>query len=353
MPTVLIASDERDDIPNWVEGYRAGGWDVVTGTHNFKLCAAQFDLIHHQWPEELSGWRVPDPAKLDEIKTLLAWWQARTRCIFTVNNLYPHGFQGNPVYAELYSEVIRRCHLVTHYTEASRRLICEEYPAARDANHLVHSPFNYERLLPLQRARGSRRSELGIPEKDFVVLIFGALRSWEEICLIRSGFDRANIPNKRLLMAGKFNSGGIGVTRWQRRWRQFQWEQWLRRRNAIVHTQYIPEEELFRFFDSCDAVLVPRIRSLNSALPAIGMTFGRAIIAPAHGSYPDVFTGTNNLLYESGNPDDLARALERMAALDCAAIGRSNAQTAAGWTWKQLVQSCLSAVGEIPIAGPR
>jgi len=350
MPTVLIPSDERDDIPNWVEGYSACGWEVVTGTHNFKLRAAKFDLLHHQWPEELSGWRVPGPAQLAEIKALLAWWQARTKCIFTVNNLHPHGFQGNAAYRELYSEVIRKCHLITHYTEASWRLLCDEYPEARDAKHLVHSPFNYERLLPLQHARGSRRSDLGIPEKDFVVLIFGALRSWEEICLIRSGFDRARIPHKRLLMAGKCNVGGIGRTRWQRRWRQFVWEQWLRRRGAIVHTEYIPEDGLFRFFDSSDTVLVPRIRSLNSALPAIGMTFGRAIVAPSHGSYPDVLAGTGNLLYESGDPDSLARALERMAALDSGAIGSSNAQLAAGWTWKQLVQSCLSAADGIQLA---
>src|ERR1043166_4927721 len=137
MPTVLIASDERDDIPNWVEGYRACGWEVVTGTLNFKLRAAKFDLVHHQWPEELSGWRVPGPAQLAEIKELLAWWRARTKCVFTVNNLFPHGAQGDPVYRELYSEVIKTSHLITHYTEASRRLVCEEYPAARDANHLV------------------------------------------------------------------------------------------------------------------------------------------------------------------------------------------------------------------------
>src|SRR5262249_54149187 len=52
MPRVLIPTDEPNFTLGLVEGYRSLGWDVVTGTENFKVRAAHYDVVHYQWPEE-------------------------------------------------------------------------------------------------------------------------------------------------------------------------------------------------------------------------------------------------------------------------------------------------------------
>src|SRR5260370_23746949 len=144
MLRVLISTDEPNFTRGLVEGYRAAGCEVVTGTANFRLRAAHFDIVHHQWPEEFSGWQVPSPAEIEAVRQQLEWWQHRTVNIFTVNNLYPHELDRDPACHELYSSFYRHCQVITHYSNTSLKMVLEEFPAARDVRHVVHSLFNYE-----------------------------------------------------------------------------------------------------------------------------------------------------------------------------------------------------------------
>src|ERR1051326_371229 len=95
MGRVLIPSDHRDWVANFVDGYRRLGFDVTTGTYNFELEACHPDVVHFQWPEELTGWKLPTSAQIDDITRRLDRWARRSRLIISVNNLYPHGQQGN------------------------------------------------------------------------------------------------------------------------------------------------------------------------------------------------------------------------------------------------------------------
>jgi hypothetical protein len=350
-PRVLIATDEPNFSLGLVEGYRSLGWEVVTGAANFRIEAAGFDVIHYQWPEEFSRWGRPTDRELKRIDEHLQSWAKRAINIFTVNNLYPHQLEGDAACHQLYSSFYRHCQLVSHYAPASKRLVLEEFPAARNARHVIHTPPSYEVTLARQLDRGSRREELGIRKDEFVVLMFGALRSWDEMRLLRQGYSLAEIPNKRMLMAGKFRLKGSG---WARRWQHWHWRWWLFRQRAIVDTSFVPEDEISRFLDSCDVAVVPRLGGLSSGIPFVAMTFGRMVIAPDHGIYPDVFAGTQNLLYKSGSAESLARALEKSAAMDLNGIGRENAGIAATWTWKHMVRTCLEAAAtlEVPAAAP-
>src|SRR6266478_1975414 len=203
MPRILISTDEPNFTLGLVEGYRAAGCEVVTGTANFRLRAANYDIVHHQWPEEFSGWRAPSPREIDQVRQHLEWWRHRAFNILTVNNLYPHELDRDPACHELYSNFYRYCQVVTHYSRTSLKMVLEESPAAHAARHVVHPPANYEITLASQKSRGSRRAAMGIGDDDFVILMLGSLRSWDEIRLIQKAFDRVTVPRKRLLMAGK------------------------------------------------------------------------------------------------------------------------------------------------------
>src|SRR5262245_66592772 len=101
MPRVLIPTD--DDDLGLAEAYRSFGWDVAIGSANFRIHAAEYDVVHHQWPEEYSGWQVPTEQQVSEIEQDLRWWSSRATNIFTVHNLYPHRGPGHPACHELYS----------------------------------------------------------------------------------------------------------------------------------------------------------------------------------------------------------------------------------------------------------
>jgi glycosyltransferase involved in cell wall biosynthesis len=349
VPRVLISTDEPNFTLGLVEGYRAAGCEVVTGTANFRLRASHYDIVHHQWPEEFSRWQAPSPTEIEQVKQHLEWWRDRATNIFTVNNLYPHELDRNPACHELYSSFYRSCQVITHYSNASREMVLAEYPAARTARHVVHHPANYEVSLASQKSRGSRRSEMGISDNEFVILMLGSLRSWDEVRLIQRAFDLATVPNKRLLMAGKLKST---ETKWQRKARQLTWQWWLKRRRAIVDTRYVPESEVSQFVDSCDVAIVPRLSGISSGIVNLAMTFGRAVIAPRHGAYPEYFAGTANPLYETGNAKSLAAALDQAAKLDLNKVGSENARIASKWTWKEMCEVCLAAgnVGDFRIS---
>ena len=323
-----------------MEGYRATGCEVVTGSANFRLRAAHYDIVHHQWPEEFSRWQAPTPDEIEEVRQQLAWWQHRAINIFTVNNLYPHELDRDPGCHELYSSFYRHCQVITHYSSASREMVLAEYPAAREARHVIHQPANYEISLASQRSRGSRRREMGVRDDAFVILMLGSIRSWDEVRLIQRAFDLVGAPRKTLLMAGKLK---MRESRWRKEIKQLMWRWWLKRRRAIVDTRYVPESEVSQFIDSCDVAIVPRLSGISSGIVNLAMTFGRAVIAPRHGAYPEYFAGTRNLLYETGDPESLAAALDQAASLDLDEVGSENARIASKWTWKQMCEICLAA----------
>ena len=342
IPRVLLTTDEFSYTLGLIKGYTELGWDVVVGANNFRIRAAQYDLIHHQWPEEFSNWVLPSQRNIEEIKGHLEWWKERTINIFSVNNLYPHQHDRAPAFHSLYSLFYQNCQLITHFSQASLDLVLQEFPVARTARHLVHSPGGYSVALERQTNRGSRRHQMGIRADEFVILVIGTLRSWKEIKLIRDAYDLARIPNSRLLIAGKSSFRGFAF---KRRLKLLWLKWWLIRRKAFVDTRYVPEEEISQFVDSCDVAIVPRLSGLSSAIPLLAMTFGKMVIAPDHGAYPEYLQGTRNLIYKTGDAKSLARKLEEAVSLDREAIGRENEVIASTWSWKRICQTCFEAVG--------
>jgi glycosyltransferase involved in cell wall biosynthesis len=341
MPRVLIPTD--DDDPGLIEAYRCLGWDVTVGTANFRNRASHYDVVHYQWPEEYSGWRVPTHEQIVETEERLRWWSARATCIFTVHNLYPHYGVGDPACHELYSCFYRHCHLISHFSHTSQQMVLEEFPSARRARHIVHCPANNAVALAIQKERGSRRGELGIREDEFVILMIGRIRFWSEVKLIQRAYDLACVPNKRLLMAGKF---ALIAPPWRKRLLMLRWNLWLKARQAVVDTRYVPENELSRFLDSSDVAIVPRVGGLNSGIVFLAMTFGRTLIVPNCGAYPEQLAGSRNLFFKPGDPVSLAGMLERAASLDTDDIGRENGMIAAKWGWPKICCICLDAVGK-------
>src|SRR5271165_1435717 len=134
---VLIPSDNRDYVAELAAGYSQMGWQVATGAFNFDARAAQFDLIHFQWPEELTGWQPPREQRLKAIADNLEWWHGRCPSIVTAHNFYPHGYERNAAYKRLYEVFYQNCNCIHNYSECSRELILNEYSGVQPDSHVV------------------------------------------------------------------------------------------------------------------------------------------------------------------------------------------------------------------------
>jgi glycosyltransferase involved in cell wall biosynthesis len=343
-PRVLILSDGIDWVANFAEGYRKMGYDVTGGLINFELESSQYDIVHVFWPEEFCGWSLPTEKQVDSVLRRLDRWVKHARLIFSVSNLYPHRYPGHPLFHRLYTGFYQRADVIHHYAQASKELVCREYPSIASRNHVVHVGFNYERLLPSgPRNRTAARTALGIDPGAMVYLVFGSLRFWHEVRMLQRAFALARVPNKRLLLTADYVEGG---PRWRQRWRRFQWRRWQGTRGIQAMVRHVPNDDLPRLFDAADAVAVIRRDCMTSGVPNLAMTFGRYVIAPNFGATAEYLAETGNALYEQDSAEDLARAMERAAAVDRERIGVENAKIAAGWEWAGIVQTCLDALSK-------
>ena len=342
MPRVLIPSDQRDWVVNFAEAYRRLGFDVTTGTYNFDLESSSPDIVHFQWPEELTGWKLPTPEKIDEVAARLDRWAERAQIIISVNNLYPHGQHGNAVWHRLYTLFYERADVIHHFSHASKVAVCSEYPSISERNHVVRVGFNYDLLLPrVCRDRDACRRMLGFRPDELVYLAFGSLRFWDEVQLMSRAFSAARVPNKRLLLAARYTEPGSS---WRSRWRRWRWRRWQRWNKVVRVTEYVPDEEVYRLFDAADAVVVVRQNSLSSGVPSLAMTFGRTVIAPNVGGIAEYLAGTLNPLYDPVSFKSLAAAMEQTAFCDREMLGSGNRQIADGWGWVEIARSCLDAL---------
>lgn len=343
MRRVLIPSDNRDFTSCLASVYRRRGWEVVVGVANFDLHGARFDLVHLQWPEELSGWEPPDAARREAIiQGIDRWAEEGARLLLTVHNLYPHRHSHDPRYRALFDACYERLPVLAHFTDASRKLILDAFPVAAQRTNIVTGFFNFDELLPPARDSVAARRHWRLAPEEFVVLSFGMLREWAEVELIRGGFDAARVPQKRLLMAGRYQEFGPV---WRQRWRRWSWSRWLARRRAVFVTQSIPDESVHQVVDAADVLIVPRLHSLSSGLIALAASFGKPFIAPDSTPFAELAAGTQNPIYRAGNVESLGAAIERAATLDSDAMAIANRALADAWSWDKIVAAGVEAVG--------
>lgn len=88
------------------DGIRACGYEVVCSVEEFRSNAADYDIVHLQWPEELFRWKAPAPADVDTLEQQLQTLKNNgIPLIYTRHNTLPH--HGNPLVAEAYGLVER------------------------------------------------------------------------------------------------------------------------------------------------------------------------------------------------------------------------------------------------------
>lgn len=341
---MLLPSDDFDWVANFVSGYQKCGYNAVVGRLNFTLESGEYDVLHLLWPEELTDWQVPTRGEVDAILRTLDRWAGRSRIIMSVSNLYPHRHPNEPEFRRLYTGFFERAEVIHHFSQASKRLVCSEYPSIAHRRHIVRLGFNYDRLRSQEiRNRDAARQKYGLSSGDIAFLVFGALRSWEEVRLLQRGFALARVPNKRLLLTARYAE--IGPL-WRQRWRRWTWRRWQRSKSVKSMPNRVHESDLPNLFDAADAIIVVRQTAsvMTSGLPSLAMTLGRLVIAPNLGGIPEWLSNTGNILYDQNSAKDLARAIERSAAIDRELVGAENARIAAGWTWVNIVGTCLGAL---------
>ncbi|MBU4174676.1 MAG: glycosyltransferase [Actinobacteria bacterium] len=159
-------------------------------------------------------------------------------------------------------------------------------------------------VFPSTPFRAEARSGLGLTEEDRVVLYFGFVRPYKGLINLLGAIPEAvrRIPSLRLLVVGEF-------------WEEM--EQYSREiersgidRYVTVVDSYVPNEDVPRYFNSADLVVLPYTSASASGIVKIAYAFGKPVITTTVGALPEsVDDGRTGYLVPPGDPSAIARAI--------------------------------------------
>lgn len=340
---VLIPASDPSLSP-LVEAYRAAGWEVEVGVAAIRGRTTGIDLVHFQWPEALTDWRIPTVDDLCRIDSDLAWWRERATIVATVHNLAPHGRFGSLEDRALFAKVYGACDLITHSSAHSRDELIRLHPSLQGARHLVHRPSLHTHRLPLAVGRAAARARFGVHERDFVVAAFGSFRERAELDLLERGVRAARVRGKRPILAVRYPMGRRG--RLARRIRAL-----LPGRLGGASASFggLSDADMVALCESADALVIARYPPhLNSGVMQLGVTFGTPMVVPDYGVYAEHLRDAGCVFYPPGDARGLAAAIERAAGEDHDVLVRRNRAVAEDWGWDPAVAEIVASAATNP-----
>lgn len=342
---VLICTNDSTFNVSLAAHYRARGHDVHVSQAEFFLRQVGFELIHFHWPEELTAWKVPpSPTLAAGVLDGLAWWRERgATLVCTVHNLLPHVRQPDDMRTPAYfSAFYGAMHRIGHFSVTSRDRFVAQFPQLAGTDHVVHGMNLFDNLRQLATGRSAARAALGAREDGFLMMALGSIRSRTELLALTDAVDGARVAQKQVFFAAR---GGISWNRIKRIPQQWHFRRWLARHKVILRGDILPDREMVTALEAADVLLIPRPSGqINSGLLPLAMTFGTPVVAPDHGVFREMLSGTGNGLYDPGDRHGMARAIEAVAARDHAALRAANLELARTWGWQQALDKLLAGI---------
>ncbi len=319
-------------------------------THDEKMfwnCQGEFDVVHLHFPEYLTFQHQEQYVRgltdqlITETEQRLQWWAKRAKLIVTRHVLLPHDALKDPQWEKMYEAVYRNVHGVVHFASASIDEFQQRYSqthfACGQPQHCVIPHHNYSSL-PNTVSRSEARRILGVAADRQVMLVFGAIRNFEERDLIMNTFAGLRTPGKMLL-----------VSRWKEQLAKIRWirlKYWLRDLNRLyyrLHPQYhfnygfVEEADTQVWLQAADVLFIPRLKVLNSGNITLGMTFGKVVVGPDSWDVGQLLRETGNPVFDPDRPETAVQAVQAGFQLAAAGhVGPANQKLALGqWTAEQ------------------
>lgn len=174
------------------------------------------------------------------------------------------------------------------------------------------------------------RQKLNLPSKSIVWLYLGNLRPYKGVEDLISGFQKLDLPQVELLIAGN---------PWNKNYAQSLTE--LAKNNPKIHLHFhtIPDDTLQVFFAAADLVVLPFKNVLNSGSALLAMGFSKAVVAPAMGLLPFRLASQVHLLYPPGEGLEAGlKTASQLSQSQLKAIGAQNRVDALKYKWSDFAQ---------------
>jgi glycosyltransferase involved in cell wall biosynthesis len=227
-----------------------------------------------------------------------------TRLVYTVHNLHPHDEPFAALHEAAHGWLFAHADAIHVHDAGTAATIAARWGRRKRVFVIPHG--HYREVYPADVSRAEARRRLQLPAEAFIYLCLGQIRPYKGIDRLIHAFRHLNDPATMLVIAGHLTSPAYG--------------RHLHRLiadhpNIRLHTAYIPDDELQVFFNAADACVLPYRRATTSGAALLALSFGKPIVAPNLGPFPELITDGSGVLFEAGE-DGLVKALQAVRALD-------------------------------------
>jgi glycosyltransferase involved in cell wall biosynthesis len=218
--------------------------------------------------------------------------------IFLCHNVLPH--ESSPLDRMLFRIAFQRVsRFMVHSKEDRRNLVALK----RNARVVVHPLPLFDAFPKGRYERESARKALGVNGR--VILFFGLIRAYKGLEVLIDAFARVvQRLESTLLIVGEFYDKKDNYTS--------QIDRLGVAQHLRVIDQYVPNEEVEKFFVACDVVALPYHSATQSAIVQVAFHFGKPVIVTSVGGLPDVVEhGKTGFVVPPGDPAALAESIMR------------------------------------------
>jgi glycosyltransferase involved in cell wall biosynthesis len=263
-------------------------------------------VLHLHWTNRI----LEDSPNESTAKATLAKFVARLdrfvaaggSVVWTVHNTLPHDARMPALEAALQQAIVDRATMVHVLSANTPQAVAEWFSIPAD--RVLHVPHpNYIGAYTDVISPEAARWELNIPGDDTVYGLFGAIKPYKGLEHLIDAFDAAlqrDPGRRRLLVAGGPDDDP-------------QTEAFLRRcvlhPFVALHARKIPGDEMQVFLRAADIAVLPYLRSLNSGVLMLALSFGLPVVAPAVGAIAEIVTPDIGRTFVPGDRDSLVAAL--------------------------------------------
>lgn len=218
--------------------------------------------------------------------------------IFLCHNVLPH--ESSPVDRMLFRIAFQRVQRFLVHSQEDRRNLSAMKP---DALVTVHPLPLFDAFPRGRYSRGEARKVLGLSGR--VILFFGLVRAYKGLGTLLEAFAlfRQSV-DARLLIVGEFYE------------RKEKYTDSIRELgiagDVTVVDSYVPNEEVEKYFEACDVVVLPYRSATQSAIVQMAFGFDKPVIVTAVGGLPDVVEdGVTGFVVPPDDAAALSRAMVR------------------------------------------
>ncbi|MGB9879517.1 MAG: glycosyltransferase [Anaerolineae bacterium] len=309
------------------------------------------DILHLHWLELLYA----SPSLARSIRLLAAVLaglalakRSGSKVVYTVHNLNPHE-QRFPFLCHVANTVLFAWADALHVHHEQAKLdMAKAYPRVMSwrekRGHKVYvvPHGSYIGAYPNHCTRQEARAKLGLDAQSFVYLFLGQIRRYKGIEDLIAAFNHLQDDVCQLVVAGHVHDATYAevLTR-------------LVRGQSRIRTQfeYVPDSEIQYLMNACDVCVLPYRDVTTSGAAILAFSFGKPIIAPALGAFPELASNGRGILYDPEKPDGLLGALQKARLADMGEAGERALDWAKEHEWSHLVPYFMRIYREVWATG--